>query len=119
MSIIAIDPKPKRASPTNLLSREEAQRIERMTADPSTQRRKFEAEQEASRQRSTGEQNARLKCLVERCKRLLCYRAVGKPKHNPEPTPLKRGDRTSTFEKGVKLLRRATSVFSKTSISAK
>jgi hypothetical protein len=119
MSIITIDPKPKRVSPTNLLSREEAQRIERMTADPNTQRRKLEAEQEASRQRSTGEQNARLKCLVERCKRLLCYCAIGKPKHYSEPTPLRREDRTSTFEKGAKLLRRATSIFSKTPISAK
>lgn len=91
-----------------------------MKADPDRQRRKLEAEQEASRQRSTGEQHARLNRLLEKCKRLLSYCAIGKPKHYPEPTPIRREDRTSTFEKGAKLIRRVTnSVLGRTSLSAK
>lgn len=69
---------------------------------------------------STSEQGTRSNYRVRIYRRLLCDSTVGKPKHYSEPTPIKREDRrTSTFERGVKLLRRATSLFTGSPQSAK
>lgn len=107
MSIIALNPNPKRPQrgpPTTPLSRTDAERIQAgMPSDANRRRRTNESVH------NDGKQNARTNCLVGRFKGLLCCCGVGKTKYNSDPVLLSQQDRAPTF--GQKMARRLTSLF--------
>lgn len=123
MSIITRDESkndPPRLPPTRPLSRDDALRIaDRMESNPTNQRKSLESRQEASSKRSPGEQDTRSNYYIQIYRRLLCCSWIGLPKNHAAPTPLKREDRTSTFERGFEFAKRATSFFTRSPHSTK